>query len=75
MHGSSSWMPYATQGVKGLDDDDTFSIRNGNFKLFTFFVHVTWGLQFIVCLMTSTFNGKNPQLSKLNHQCSHCLIH
>ena len=22
MPGSSSWMPYAPQGVKGLDDDD-----------------------------------------------------
>jgi hypothetical protein len=22
MLGSSSWMPYAPQGVKGLDDDD-----------------------------------------------------
>ena len=22
MSGSSSWMPYAQQGVKGLDDDD-----------------------------------------------------
>jgi len=22
MLGSSSWMPYATQGVKGFDDDD-----------------------------------------------------
>jgi len=22
MPGSSSWMPYATQGVKGFDDDD-----------------------------------------------------
>jgi hypothetical protein len=22
MSGSSSWMPYAPQGVKGLDDDD-----------------------------------------------------
>jgi len=22
MHGSSSWMPYAPQRVKGLDDDD-----------------------------------------------------
>jgi len=36
----------------------TFSIRNVNFKLFTFLVHVTCGLQFIVWLMTSTFNGK-----------------
>jgi len=23
MPGSSSWMPYAPQGVKGFDDDDT----------------------------------------------------
>ena len=22
MNGSSSWMPYAPQGVKGFDDDD-----------------------------------------------------
>jgi len=22
VHGSSSWMPYAPQGVKGFDDDD-----------------------------------------------------
>jgi hypothetical protein len=54
MPGSSLWMTYAPQGVKGLDDDDdnTFSIRNANFKLFTFFVHVTWGLQFTVyCLI------------------------
>jgi len=26
MPGSSSWMPYAPQGLKGLDDDD--GIRN-----------------------------------------------
>jgi hypothetical protein len=26
MLGSSSWMPCAPQGVKGLDDDDSFNI-------------------------------------------------
>jgi len=27
--GSSSWMPYALQGVKGLDDDDDDDTTNG----------------------------------------------
>jgi hypothetical protein len=48
----------------------TFSIINTNFKLFTFLVHGTWGLQFTVWLITSTFNGKDSQLSKSTHQCS-----
>jgi hypothetical protein len=26
MPGSSSWMPYAPQGVKGVDDDDDVTI-------------------------------------------------
>jgi len=26
MPGSSSWMPYASQGVKGFDDDDNDDI-------------------------------------------------
>jgi hypothetical protein len=25
MPGSSSWMPYAPQGVKGLDDDEVYT--------------------------------------------------
>ena len=28
MHGNSSWMPCAPQGVKGLDDDDDDYIRH-----------------------------------------------
>ena len=42
----------------------TLSIINATFKLFTFLVYVTWGLQFVVLFITSTFNGRNPQLSK-----------
>jgi len=29
MPGSSSWMPYAPQGVKGFDDDDEFIVAGG----------------------------------------------
>jgi len=28
MPGSSSWMPYAPQGVKGFDDDDDVNITD-----------------------------------------------
>jgi len=28
MPGSSSWMPYAPQGVKGSDDDEQFNVCN-----------------------------------------------
>jgi hypothetical protein len=31
--GSSSWMPYARQGVKGTDDDDDNNEFNFNFNL------------------------------------------
>jgi hypothetical protein len=32
MPGSSSWMPYAPQGVKGLDDDDDYYCAWRNYK-------------------------------------------
>ena len=30
MRGSTSWMPYAAQGVKGFDDDDDDDDNNNN---------------------------------------------
>jgi len=39
MLGSSSWMPYAAQGVKGTDDDDddddNLSKRSSNFPRYS----------------------------------------
>ena len=38
MHGSSSWMPYAPQGVKGFDDDDEltqqWAVLKNNIKMY-----------------------------------------